>query len=296
MVESIADAASESGLAAHVEMEGVPPTLVDNVETIANVPRIIARGAAWFRTEGSEKSPGTIVCTITGDVQRAGVGEVILGETTLREAIELIGGGPEEGRTIKAVLSGVANPVITADQLDTPLSYEAMAALGTGLGCGGYIVFDNQTDMTAVAAGVSRFLAVESCGQCTPCKRDGIELSHLLHRLAASDSSEADLARIELLASTVGERARCTLATQHETVIGSILRNFRAELHAHVTKTARPVEPVLIAELLAIAGDSAVWDERHLTKQPDWTYNATDSGQMPAERYGEHRREPDLPE
>jgi NADH:ubiquinone oxidoreductase subunit F (NADH-binding) len=77
----------------------VPPTLVDNVETIANVPRIVGRGAAWFRTEGTEKSPGTIVCTITGDVKHAGVGEVIMG-TTLREAIQEIGGGPHDGRRV----------------------------------------------------------------------------------------------------------------------------------------------------------------------------------------------------
>jgi NADH-quinone oxidoreductase subunit F len=292
------DASTESGLASHVEMGSVgseiPPTLVDNVETIANVARIVGRGAAWFRTEGTEKSPGTLVCTISGDVQRAGVGEVIMG-TTLRTAIDLIGGGPRPGRAIKAVLSGVSNAVITADQLDTPLTYEDMAAIGSGLGAGGYIVFDDTADMAAVAAGVSRFLAVESCGQCTPCKRDGIELSELLGQMCASGCSAADFDRIKLLASTVGDRARCFLATQHQVMAQSILETFASEFTGRVGQ-APTTEPRLIAELVDIEGDSAVWDERHLEKQPDWTYNATDSGQMPAEKYGEHRREPELPE
>src|SRR5437764_86350 len=111
VVTTPAATTSDSGLAAHVEMAGegdavAPPTLVDNVETLANVPRIIARGADWFRTEGTEKSPGTIVCTVTGSTQRHGVGEVIMG-TPLREVIEAIGGGPRPGRRIKAVLPGV---------------------------------------------------------------------------------------------------------------------------------------------------------------------------------------------
>jgi len=285
---------THSGLAAHVEMaasggDEAPPALVDNIETMANVPRIIGRGASWFRTEGSEKSPGTLVCTITGAVQRPGVGEVIMG-TTLREAIEEIAGGPLEGRTIKAVLSGVSNPILTVDLLDTPLTYEDMAAVGCGLGCGGFIVFDDGQDMAAVAAGVSRFLAVESCGQCTPCKRDGLALSSLLDRLCRSDVSGRDLGQIRSLASTVGERARCYLATQHETVVTSLLERFPADFAAHVDGGAAPVQPTLVAEVLDLGPDGVVLDVRHTDKQPDWTFNPTDSGQAPAERYADHRR------
>ncbi len=259
--------------------DDVPPTLVDNVETIANIPRIIGRGAAWFRTEGTEKSPGTIVCTVTGSVQRAGVGEVIMG-TPLREAIELIGGGPRPGHRIKAVMAGVSAPLITADQLDTPLSYEDMAAIGSGLGAGGFIVFDDSDDLAAVAAGVSRFLAVESCGQCVPCKIDGLALADRLARLARSDATTADLAKIKSLASTVGDRARCFLATQHQDVIGSIIDSFGPELEAHVGRYgAGGVEPILIAELVDISGDTAVLDEHHLDKQPDWTFGPRVLGQ-----------------
>ena len=295
VVEHDADAASGSGLSAHVEMAdptgetGAPPALIDNVETLANVPRIIARGAAWFRTEGTDKSPGTIVCTITGDVQREAVGEVIMG-TPLREAIEAIGGGARQGRQIKAVLVGVSSGVLTGDQLDTPLTYEDMAAVGSGLGSAGYIIFDDTADMTAVAAGVSRFLAVESCGQCTPCKLDGLALTDQLERLCRSDVKAPDLTKIRSLIGTVGDNARCSLATQHQVVVGSILERFSGELEAHASGAAEAVEPVLIAELQDVSGGQATWDERHRKKQPDWTYSETYSGKVPAEMYGDHRR------
>jgi NADH:ubiquinone oxidoreductase subunit F (NADH-binding) len=297
VVETAADATSRSGLSAHVEMAGptgetdVPPTLVDNVETLANIPRIIARGAAWFRTEGTEQSPGTIICTVTGHVQREGVGEVIMG-TPLRDVIDAISGGARPGHHIKAVLPGVSSALIPADRLDVPVSYEGMAAIGSGLGSAGFMIFDDTVDLTAVAAGVSRFLAVESCGQCTPCKLDGIALSDLLSRLCRNDATNEDLAKIRSLSDTVGDRARCSLATQHQTVMGSILQRFSADLQAHVSHgglEAPPVEPVLIAELVDIKGDEAVFDARHRQKQPDWTYAAEYSGQPPAERYGEHR-------
>ncbi|GAC1528311.1 MAG: hypothetical protein NVS3B12_00080 [Acidimicrobiales bacterium] len=299
VVESARDAASGSGQSAHVEMAGgdtgAQPTLVDNVETLANVARIIARGAAWFRTEGTDASPGTIVCTITGDVARAGVGEVIMG-TPLREVIELIGGGLGEGRTIKAVLSGVSNPVLTAEQLDAPVSYEGLAAVGAGLGSAGFMVFDDTADLAAVAAGVSRFLAVESCGQCVPCKQDGRQLSHVLERICASDATEADLSAAEALTQTVANGARCFLATQHQAVVESILRQFPEDLARHVSGEAQPVAPILVAELEAIVDDTAVIDERHRDKQPDWTFDAQDSGAAPADRYGDHRHPLALPE
>jgi NADH:ubiquinone oxidoreductase subunit F (NADH-binding) len=295
VVETQGDAHSGSGLSAHVEMadEGgdtdVPPTLVDNVETMANIPRIIGRGASWFRTEGTGQSPGTIVCTVTGSVQRAGVGEVIMG-TPLRQVIEAIGGGPRPGRRIKAVMTGVSSPVLPAALLDTPVSYEAMAAAGSGLGAGGFIVLDDADDMAAAAAGVSRFLAIESCGQCVPCKLDGLALSDLLRRLCDSQVSRTDMNRIRSLASTVGERARCSLATQHHDVVGSIIERFGDELDAHVDRYGEgPVEPLLVTELLDIRGDVAVLDDHHLDKEPDWTFGGTYSGKVPAELYGDHR-------
>ncbi len=261
------------------------PSLVNNTETLSNVARIVGRGPAWFRTVGTEQSPGTMVCTVTGYTRRHGVGEVRMG-TTLREAIELIGGGPRTGRRIKAVLSGVANGVITGDQLDTPISYEGLAGIGSGLGSGGFIVFDDTVDMAAVAAGVSRFLAVESCGQCSPCKLDGITLAQRLAKVSASEATEYDFGVIRKRLGTVADRSRCFLATQQQVVLNSLMQAFPAEFDAHERRDrVGAVEPELIAELLDIRDGKAVLDERHRDKQPDWSYNKHDSGTVPVERY-----------
>jgi NADH-quinone oxidoreductase subunit F len=293
VVTTSAAVESASGLSAQVEMAGedgsaAPPTLVDNVETLANVPRIVARGAAWFRTEGTEESPGTMVCTVTGMVRHHGVGEVMLG-TPLRQVIDEIGGGPLSGRSIKAVMSGVATGLITHELLDTPVSFEAMADVGSGLGSGGFMVFDDTADMTAVAAGASRFLAVESCGQCTPCKQDGLVLADLWSKLCANDADQADLDTIVKRAATVGDRARCYLATQHQMLATSILERFGDDVAAHVARSASPVEPALVAELVDIAEGRARFDERHLDKQPDWTYSPEWSGATPVDLAVDHR-------
>ncbi len=260
------------------------PALVNNTETIANVARIIARGPTWFRNLGTEQSPGTMVCTVTGRTRRHGVGEVQMG-TPLREVIEDIGGGPQPGRSIKAVLSGVANAVITADMLDAPVSYEGMAAIGSGLGSAAFIVLDDTVDMAAVAAGVARFLAVESCGQCSPCKLDGIALSDALGELSSSNGGEHGYGVVRKRLDTIADRSRCYLATQQQLVIGSIIRHFGDELAGHASGKADPVAPELIAELLDIRGGRAYLDERHRKKQWDWSYNPRDSGTVPVELY-----------
>ena len=205
--------------------------------------------------------------------------------TPLREVINAIGGGPRRGHEIKAVLSGVASRVITGDQLDTPVSYEGLASIGSGLGSGAFIVFDDDDDMTAVAAGVARFLSVESCGQCSPCKLDGITLSKRLALVSESDATEYDMAEVEKRIGTVADRSRCFLATQQQVVLESILELFPEEFEAHLTGTAAPTEPVLISELLDIRDGKAILDERHLRKQPDWSYHNLDSGSVPVELY-----------
>jgi len=301
MVDTAADAESGSGLSAKVEMAGpegdseAPPALVDNVETLANVPAIIARGAAWFRTEGTEKSPGTIVCTVTGRVRRPGVGEVMMG-TPLREVVEEIGGGALPGRNIKAVMSGVATGLLSADLLDTPLTYEAMSEAGSGLGSGGFIVFDDSVDMTAVAAGASRFLAVESCGQCTPCKQDGLTLADLWAKLCRGEGGERDLEEIEKRSTTVGDGARCYLALQHQAVAGSILERFGDDVAARLVPGREPVEPELIAELVDVSDGTATLDEEHRDKQPDWSFDDEYSGKSPADLYADHRSDSETSE
>jgi len=294
VVESPGDVGTQSGLSAHVEMAGptadaeAPPTLVDNVETLANIPRIIGRGAAWFRTEGTAESPGTIVCTVTGSTRRHGVGEVIMG-TPLREVIDEIGGGPRDGRQICAVLPGVSNAFIDATDLDTPVSYEHLAAIGSGLGSAGFIVLDDTDDLVGIAAGAVRFLAVESCGQCSPCKLDGVRIAELLDRAVRETAGAHDLDELRTRVATVADGARCSLATQQQVIAGTLLERNLPLVRAHVERAAPPTVPTLIAELIGIDDGVARVDEHHALKQPDWSFDAVDSGQSPAARFGEHR-------
>jgi NADH-quinone oxidoreductase subunit F len=280
-----------SGEAAAITMAGVdgetpaPPALVNNVETFANVPGILEHGPAWFRELGTDESPGTIVCTVIGSTRRHGVAEFAMG-TPLREVIETIGGGARRGRRIVGAMSGVANPVVPEAQLDTPLSYEAMAAIGSGLGAAGFIVFDDETDFVAVAAGVSRFLAVESCGQCTPCKQDGLAVSAILDRIARSEGHELDLIAIGEHLETITDGARCFLATQHQRVIGSITALSPDAFRAHIERTAPPIDPTPIAAITAVRDAHAELDDAQQDKQPDWTFDPVDSGKTPAERLG----------
>lgn len=261
----------------------VPPTLVNNVETLANVPLILAGGPQAYRSLGTDASPGTIVCTVTGRTQRHGVGEFPMG-TPLSEVIETLGGGPA-GRRVVAVLSGVAHPLLPASKLDVPVTYEDMDAAGAGLGAAGFIVFDDTVDLVAVAHGASRFLAVESCGQCVPCKQDGLAIVEVLDRFRASEATDDDVDVLASHVTTVADEARCYLATQHQRVIGSLLELFPDELRAHLGGDRRPAAGVeLIAPILDFDGDRAVLAEAHLEKQPDWTYDETYSGQSPADR------------
>ncbi len=290
------DAISGSGLPANVRMAGTeaanaaPPVLVNNVETMANIPAIIARGADWFRSVGTTESPGTIVCTVTGAVQRPGVAEVAMG-TSLRRVIDVGGGGVASGRRLKAVLVGVSGAVIMADQLDTELSYEAMKSIGRGLGSAGFIVIGDDTDALGVAAGVARFLAIESCGQCTHCKQDGMEIAQLLGTIAAGSGGPEDLATVQVRLDTVAEGARCSLATQHHTVVSSLLYGFEAEVRAHLEPGATPVEIHLVAALVDLGDEGAITDTSFIAKQPDWTSDVRDSGKSPVERFIDHRAE-----
>jgi NADH:ubiquinone oxidoreductase subunit F (NADH-binding) len=297
VVASEDDVDSESGLAAPVEMAGAtdaPPALVNNVETLANVPAIVANGAEWFRSLGTAESPGTVVCTVSGSTVRAGVGEFALG-TPLREVITTIGGGLADGRSFGAILLGVSGAVLTDDQLDVELSYEGMAAVGSSLGSAGFIVLDDAVDLTTVAAGVARFLAVESCGQCTPCKQDGLAIAAALADLCAGRATAADAEMVMDRLATVTDGARCALATQQQVVVGSLLRldpqllRVRHGAPDGVAQAEPPLAPMLVAELLDIEDGAAIVDARFATKQPDWTFDAEDSGQSPVERLTDRR-------
>ena len=146
------------------------PTLINNVETLTNVPQIVANGAEWFKSFGTEQSPGTKVVSVSGCVKRPGNYEVELGIPT-RELICDLAGGPEDGHEIKAFYpGGSSSPVLTADDLDLPYSFEAMADAGSMLGSGSIIVADERVSIPAMALRTARFYHHESCGKCTPCR------------------------------------------------------------------------------------------------------------------------------
>ena len=263
---------SEAGGLQH-ELEAAP-TLVDNVETLANVPGILRHGVDWYRSVGTQQSPGTILCTVTGATSRHGVGEFAMG-TTLREVIDVVGGGvPDE---VGAVLVGVSSPPLTGAQLDIPLTYEDLSAAGSGLGSASLIVIDGSTSMREVAAGVARFLSIESCGQCTPCKHDGLAIAEQI----AAGSIEAAGGRL----ATVARGARCALAGQTERVVGKLLE--LAEQQGETTE-ARCI-PWPITPLVDIVGGRAIEDLAHLSKRPDWSFEGdeADSHHDPVQRYAD---------
>jgi NADH-quinone oxidoreductase subunit F len=251
------------------------PTLVNNVETLATVVPVLGRGPDWYRDMGTPQSPGVVVCTIVGDTRRAGVAEVEMG-TSLREVIDRIGGGTRPDRSVKAVLSGVANGVIAREGLDAPVSYEGLDAAGGGLGAAGFIVYDDTADMIAVARAVSWFLYVESCGQCPPCKFGTGAITALLDRVLAGDAGIHDVEVMAARLETVTDSNRCYLPVQEQLVVRSILREFTDELDAYVGGGTPPFDgDVSVPKLVDIRDGVAVVDERQARKRPDWTYSAS---------------------
>ena len=251
---------------------GAPnPTLVNNVESLAHVPRIVLDGAAWFRSLGTADSPGTTIATIVGDVRRSFVAEIELG-TSLASLIEQAG-GPLPGRTLQAAFSGVANAVIPADRFDVPLSYEGLAAIGSGLGSAGFILYDDTACMVEVAHTLSRFLYVESCGQCRSCKFGTGEITRSLDALLTSEASEQEVEVIGARLRSVTDQTRCYLAAEEQVMVASILREFPEEFALHLEGRCS-VEPrtISVPKLVDIANGVATYDETQVRKQPDWTY------------------------
>jgi NADH-quinone oxidoreductase subunit F len=249
---------------------GSNPTLVTNVETLANVPLILTRGGDWYHTIGTRETPGPLLCTVVGDVVHAGYAEMEPG-VTLREVIDRVGRGARAGREVKAVLSGVSNPVLTAAQLDTPVSYEGMAAAGGGLGSAGFIVYDDTRSMVAVAKMVSRFLYVESCGQCRACKFGCGEISRRLDELADSRGGVRDIEVIGERLRGITDQNRCFVGEEEQRVIASLLRSFPEDFTAEL-EGAPPLEPLPVPKIIDIHDGVATYDEHQMRKRPDWTY------------------------
>lgn len=246
------------------------PTLVNNVETLSSVPHILARGAAWYRSLGTPSSPGNMVCTVVGDVVAPDVGEIELG-TPLGSVIDAVGSGVAGGRAVKAVTSGVANAVVR--DLSIPVSYEGFEAAGSGLGAGGFVVFDDTACMVEAARVMSRFLYVESCGQCPPCKQGSGAITDHLGRIESGAADDRDLEGIAYWLERVTDGNRCYLAVQERVLVRSIMTTFADEVAEHLSlgRCPRP-RPLVLAKVEDLSNGVATYDQRQWRKQPDWTY------------------------
>ena len=264
--------------------QGGAPALVNNVETFANVALIVRHGAEWFREVGTQDSPGTVVCTVIGDVLRSGVGEYPMG-TPLNVAITEISGGALPGRRIVGALPGASSALLNEAALTTELSHEAFRAAGSALGSAGFHCIDDAFDPFVLAHSASRFLAIESCGQCLPCKDDGLAVLGFLGQLLDGTAAPDVEMQIAKRLGTVANEARCSLATQQQVVVGSLIKlcNLTTMEPAHFgEKQFVAFGPIL--PLLDIVEGKAIYDESHVRKQPDWSYAAIDSGVFPAQR------------
>lgn len=250
------------------------PTVVNNVETLAHVSHLLREGPEWFREHGTEASPGTTVVTVVGDVVRPGVAEVGLG-APLRQVIEEVGGGMVDAKALKAVLSGVANPVMTGAALDAPVSYEGLKAAGGGMGSAGFIAYAEDACMVEVARQASRFLAVESCGQCLPCKEGSRTITAHLELLEAGTAGEDDLDALARWLRQVTDGNRCYLAVQEQLVVTSLLQAFGEEVAQHLAGACPRPRELPFPKLVDLVDGEVVVDRQHVRKRPDWTFAET---------------------
>ncbi len=205
------------------------PTLINNVETFANVPPIIRKGADWFASIGTEKSKGTKVFALAGKINNTGLIEVPMG-TPLRQIVEEMGGGAPDGRKIKAVQTGgPSGGCIPSQHLDTPVDYESLGKLGSIMGSGGMIVMDDSTKMVDVARYFMEFCVDESCGKCIPCRAGTVQMLHLLEKILNRKATARDLAKLEELCDMVKNTSLCGLGQTAPNPTLSTLRFFRNE-------------------------------------------------------------------
>jgi bidirectional [NiFe] hydrogenase diaphorase subunit len=205
------------------------PTLINNVETYANIPLIVTRGADWFAAAGTERSRGTKVFALSGKVRHTGLIEVDMG-TTLGEIVNDIGGGVPDDRALKAVQTGgPSGGCIPADRLDTPVTYEDLGAVGSIMGSGGMIVIDETTCMVDMVRYFMQFCMEESCGKCVPCRVGTVQIHRLLGKFCEHRATPADLETLETLCDLVRETSLCGLGQSAPNPVRSALRFFRQE-------------------------------------------------------------------
>jgi len=250
------------------------PAVVNNVETLSHVASIVRHGVEAWRQSGSADTPGTLIVTLSGDLQRPGVYEVESG-VTLRSLLDGPGGGPRPGRAFRAVLSGVSTAPLLADQLDTHLDFGSFQLAGSGLGSAGVVVIDDATSIPRVAQSIARFLYVESCSQCSACKAGLRTASRAIDELFDPEMATADDPERALFgAASAPQGNRCYLPVQGATLIPALLRRFADDFTAQIASADVPVPAWPIPKLLDYdeATHAFTLDARQALKEPDWTY------------------------
>jgi NADH-quinone oxidoreductase subunit F len=216
------------------------PTLVNNVETLASVPFILAMGSEAYAKIGTERSKGTRVFSLSGNVKRPGNYELPL-TATLRDLIEGHGGGAPEGRTIKAIIpGGSSTPILMPDQIDTHIDYESIAAAGSMAGSGAVVVIDDRTCMVQLALRVAEFYRHESCGKCTPCRegtRWGVDI---IRRIEMGDARQGELDLLLNVCDRILGKCLCPLGDAMAMPVASYVTRFRDEFQRHIDEGCCP--------------------------------------------------------
>lgn len=212
------------------------PTIINNVETFANVPVIFQKGVDWFKGIGTEKSPGTKVFALVGKIERADLVEVPMG-MSLREIIYDLGGGVPDGKAFKAVQTGgPSGGCIPEELLDTPVDFESLASIGSIMGSGGMVVMDEDDCMVDIAKFFLDFTVDESCGKCVPCREGTKRMLEILERITEGKGTDEDIESMENLAVTIGSASLCGLGQTAANPVVSTLKYFRNEYEDHIDK------------------------------------------------------------
>lgn len=220
------------------------PTLVNNVETLSNVPHILRNGADWFSQVGTEKSPGTMLFSLSGSINCPGVYELPLG-TPIRYLIEECGGGALNNQKVKAVFPGGPSfSMIGPDQLDLCMDFDSLKRAGTGLGSAGVIVVDDSQCMVEQTLKLSKFFKVESCGQCPPCRIGTENLADLVSKIEEGQGTKQDLDQLLQICGFVKGTGFCTLVTGASVLVQNSLRLFRGEYEDHIALQRCPLKPI----------------------------------------------------
>jgi NADH-quinone oxidoreductase subunit F len=225
------------------------PTLINNVETLSNVPRIVANGPEWFRQWGTEQSPGTKVVSISGGVRRPGNYEISLGLPT-RDLVYELAGGPLPGRKVKAIYpGGSSSPVLSAEEaMDLPYSFEAMAEAGSMLGSGSVIVADDTVSIPHMALRTARFYHHESCGKCAPCREGTNWTVKMLERVVRGEATPMDLDIISSVQENIMGHCLCVLGDSMAMPVSAMVRKFRGEFEQVMAEAAEGIDPHVVVD------------------------------------------------